>query len=290
MRFNLRGAKGVFIVSLCGAQEMQDALDKKRRDIEARDRWCKEKEDELQRRKEEMRAREAKFNQFVKENEAKRNHAIKKRKEELEETKKKEAEIERHKQELDEFSRLRDQRRAHLDHMSKYSNFIDAVVEYGDRFHDVSELLSRYETLKQSNKDLRERIDKTNTELENTRSELYRYTKEKDNEFLFLTSQIAANQKQLDHIKSEIQEYEERWQAQREVENEEMRKAGRAKMAIDNLYKRARETTHLVKSKFEHQSLFEKLDYIETRMHDLKEIVHAARNNNLDALLPPGRR
>lgn len=247
--------------------------------VEQREEACRRKEEELKQKQNNAKKREERFNAFVQENEKRMAQAEKREKEDRQEAINKAAEIEKRKAELHELEQLRDSRRKQVERMSQYAAFLDEVVEASDTFSDVSELLQRYETLMKSNEDLHQRNASTSNELERTRSQFEQYTKEVQNDVLVKTSQIADMQKRLEKIRSDCMEYEERRRETKDIMNEHTRRYGLARMAIENLYTRARETSFLVKGSKKHGTLMEMLEYIEARILDLQYI-----SNNLSYL------
>jgi hypothetical protein len=251
---------------------VKEELEWKRKEVEQREDECARKEAELQKKHNSVSTREERCNALIRENERRLAQAENRERDDCDSALAKADENEQKNAELFELQALRDSRSRQVERMKQHSSSLEEVVEASDVFGDIGELLQRHETLVSSNSDLQNRINSSTDELEMSRAELQRYTKEVQNDILMKTSKIAQMQKQLEKLRSDREEYEDKRKEAKSLVNEQTRRFGLARMAVENLYRRARETSLLVKGSQEHSCLLEKLEYIQSRILDLQHI------------------
>jgi ATPase subunit of ABC transporter with duplicated ATPase domains len=137
-------------------REIDDALDFMKEEYTQRMEACETREKELQRKQKEMKEQVVRFEKFIKENDAKSTRAdIKAKSEhramELNEQRKKQLMIQLEK-DLKEKILLEKKRNQLL----KFRQFLEATVEASDsEFEEIGDILNRYATLVDTNKDLK---------------------------------------------------------------------------------------------------------------------------------------
>lgn len=265
-------------------QEVQQELDRKKLEYELRMKKCKSKESELAEKQEKIRESVVKFEKFVKENDAKRARAMKKEKDEINSRKQKEQEIISLKQQLEEQTKFKDRLVRMLEKLSVYEAYLDSVLEQSDEFQEVNDVLMRHATLTATNQDLREVVEHGNQQIEVLRASVTHYNKEKEDEILVATSDIAGHQKRSELLKNDNSKVEQQLIYRDSVYNEKKRKLGEAKMAIANIYQRIESVRRLKKAGQPQQEditdLNKLLDDILQRMLDYQDITRMASEKN----------
>lgn len=83
--------------------------------------------------------------------------------------------------------------------LKKYEDYLELVAKkYPDQYPDVTEIVTRFTSLDQANRNLKKNHDKIGQELERARNALALFEKEQMNENMVINTSIAALQKQLD--------------------------------------------------------------------------------------------
>eukprot|EP00959_Pyramimonas_sp_CCMP1952_P413590 8666179-Pyramimonas_sp.AAC.1 len=256
-------------------QEVQQELDRKKQEYKLRMNKCNEKEQELAEKQARIRESVVRFERFVKENDAKRTRALKKERDESTSRMQKEQEIVALKQEHMQYTKSKEKYLRLLDKLSVYESYIESVLEPSDEFHEIDDVLRRHSTLTHTNKDLRQVVEQGNQEIEEMRALLSQFSKDKEDEILIATSDIAGQQKRSDLIKNENTKVEQELQYRDNAYNDRKRRLGEAKMAITNIYQRCK------KGNVPHEDLnnFDRLlEYIQNRMLDLGQVTLAGRH------------
>eukprot|EP00241_Pyramimonas_parkeae_P012483 CAMPEP_0114264436 /NCGR_PEP_ID=MMETSP0058-20121206/23203_1 /TAXON_ID=36894 /ORGANISM="Pyramimonas parkeae, CCMP726" /LENGTH=298 /DNA_ID=CAMNT_0001381105 /DNA_START=310 /DNA_END=1203 /DNA_ORIENTATION=+ len=250
-------------------KEVQQELDRKKLEYEQRMRKCKEKEQDLAEKQEKIRESVIRFEKFVKENDAKRTRAMKREKDEISSRMQKELEIAALTQTLTEHTRLRHRLLRMVEKLSVYEAYLESVLEPSDEFEEVAQLTKRHDTLTHTNQDLRSIVEKGNEDIEEMRATLSLFTKEKENEILVATSNIAGHQKRADQMRNDNSKVEQELMFRDNAYNDRKRRLGECKMAIANIYQRCKKGN----VPYENMNDFGRLlDYIQNRMLDLGAI------------------
>lgn len=258
-------------------QEVQAELDRKKHEYQLRMRKCKEKEAELSAKQEKIRDSVIKFEVFVKENDAKRTRALKKERAEVSSRKQKEQEIVGLQSHLHDHSTARHKSLRMVEKLAVFEAYLEAVVETSQEFDEVGSLLKRHETLTLTNRDLRGIVDNGNQAIEHTRAELTQVSKEKANEILVATSDIASHQKRSEQLRSDNSQLEAELQYRDNAFNQRKRTLGECEMAIRNIYLRSK------KGNVPHEDMHDfgrLLEYVQNRMLDLSSIFRMQKEAN----------
>lgn len=250
-------------------QEVQQELDRKKIEYEQRMRKCKEKETELAEKQEKIRESVIRFEKFVKENDAKRTRAMKREKDEISSRKQKESEILGLKKTLQDNTKLKHKLMRMVEKLSVYETYLESVLEPSDEFEEVANVLKRHETLTATNQDLRKIVMQGNHDMEEMRAMVAVFTKEKENEILVATSNIAGHQKSAESVRNDNSKVEQELMFRDNSYNDRKRRLGECKMAIANIYQRCK------KGNVPHEDMNDfarLLDYIKNRTLDLGAI------------------
>lgn len=180
--------------------EVQEALDAQKEEFARRQDAFRRREEALRKKDLELQESLIKFNKFLQENESKKNRAVKRLGDERKQREQKELEIERLKKEhaakLEEEKALKTE--LHLN--EKYQRFLTDVVENGSDgdYHEIQDLLNRYKTLRDANRDLANAQRKHEQDNEDKRLDFANFKKERQNETLNQNNDIAKLQKILE--------------------------------------------------------------------------------------------
>mmetsp|Transcript_8955 Transcript_8955/g.15347 ORF Transcript_8955/g.15347 Transcript_8955/m.15347 type:complete len:316 (+) Transcript_8955:368-1315(+) len=267
-------------------QEVQSELDRKKLEYKQRMKKCSEKEQELAEKQARIREAVVRFEKFVKENDAKRARAVKKERDESTSRLQKEQEIGILKQEHQELAKTKEKYLRLLEKLSVFESYVESVLEPSqNEFHEIDDVLRRHSTLTHTNKDLRHVVEQGNHEIEELRGKLSQFHKDKQDEILIATSDIAGQQKRSDFMKNENSKVEQELQYRDNAYNDRKRRLGEAKMAIRNIYQRCK------KGNVPHEDLnnFDRLlEYVQNRLLDLGAIARMQKECNEYKLDPRG--
>ncbi|EKX42793.1 hypothetical protein GUITHDRAFT_87954 [Guillardia theta CCMP2712] len=255
-------------------QEVQQQLDLKKAEHHERMAKCKEKEETLAIKAQKLKSEEAKFQLFLKENDAKRSRALKRAQDEVNIRRGKEKEAEALVLECRNINDKLNLARSRLDEHLIYQTYLEKVVEHSEDFTEVSDILKRYQTLSATNDDLQTMVQKNIDDTETYRHHLSQMTKRLQNEVLVKSSEIAEHQERLEKARIETVIADSHKATREDEVKDGIRELGESQMAIFNLFNRCR-ATHMADSrpKQETKDPFLALRYIEERFRDLAMIV-----------------
>lgn len=248
--------------------EVQMKLDRKREEFNERMQRCQQKELELAGRQQNIREQVVKFDKFLRENDAKRARANKKASEEIKLREQREQEIVVLQQQLEELRTERERCQVVQERSARYERYLMEVTETSDEFPEINDILMRHATLTAANSDLRQSVRQDLEKMEKYRNELNNFIKEAQNEILLHNNEIATRQKQLEGLKNRNAKLEQTYAERENVNKQRARTLGEIKMALHNLYGRAR-----VKHYQEDADITEKLRMIQQRMLDYQDVL-----------------
>jgi len=253
---------------------VQERLETKKIEFNERMAKCKEKEELLGMRVSKLKAEEAKFQLFLKENDAKRERALKRARDEIKIRNEKEKEAEALRQEKQDIEQKLIVSKSNLEAGLVYQHYLEKVVEHSEDFTEIHDILKRYLTLTATNTDLLDLVRQNVSEAEASRLALTQVSKQLENELLVHSSMIAEHQERLDRAKIQSVIEEAAKETREDAAKNGIRELGAGRMATLNLYNRCR-TTHLAESrpKGEPKDIMTALRYIEERFRDLAQIV-----------------
>ncbi len=255
--------------------EVQHKLDRKKEEFDERMAKCKEKEEILSMKVSKLKAEEMKFQLFLKENDNKRQRAVKRAQDERAIRDAKEKELELLRVEMQDTEAKLKLSKADLDQGLVYQNYLERVVAAApEDFTEIADIMKRHLTLSATNEDLQKLVQTNMDDAEKNRLELYHLNKQLQNEALVKSSEIAELQERLEKAKLQTV-IEEGHKATRQDEaKDSIRELGEAQMAAFNIFNRLR-ATHMADSRPKHETnkVMVALAYIEERFRDLQLIV-----------------
>lgn len=179
--------------------EVQEALEAQKEEFARRENAFRRREETLRRKDLELQESLIKFNKFLQENESKRSRAVKRAADERKQREQKEQEIAKLKvqysDKLEEEARLKDD----LEKYRRYQDFLSKVVEAAtDDYPEIHDLLNRYRTLKEANRDLVQAQERDDKETALLREEYATYTKARITEMFDGNNEMSTQQKMLE--------------------------------------------------------------------------------------------
>ena len=222
-----------------------------------------------------LKAEEMKFQLFLKENDNKRQRAVKRAADESKERAKKEEERLEREQELKETEAKLITSRTNLDKDLVYQTYLEKVVAAApEDFTEIADIIKRHQTLSATNQDLQMLVQTNMDDAESNRLTLYQLSKQLQNEALVKSSEIAELQERLEKAKLQTAIEEGNKAHRQDSVKDAIRELGEAQMAAFNLYNRCR-ATHMADSRPKHETnkVMVALAYIEERFRDLQLIV-----------------
>ncbi|KAG2777455.1 hypothetical protein JG687_00006752 [Phytophthora cactorum] len=179
--------------------EVQEALDAQKEEFARREDAFHRREEALRKKDLELQESLIKFNKFLQENESKRNRAVKRASDEVKQRMSKEQEVARLQTQLTALQRESDALGAQVRHHLKYTRYLELVQEaVPEDYPEVSDLVNRYHTLRETNRDLSRNQITHEEESESKRLEFSAFQKERANEILTFNNRIAALQRALE--------------------------------------------------------------------------------------------
>ncbi|ETK95823.1 hypothetical protein L915_01286 [Phytophthora nicotianae] len=179
--------------------EVQEALDAQKEEFARREDAFHRREEALRKKDLELQESLIKFNKFLQENESKRNRAVKRASDEVKQRMSKEQEVARLQAQLTALQRESDALGAQVRHHLKYTRYLELVQEaVPEDYPEVSDLVNRYHTLRETNRDLSRNQITHEEESESKRLEFAAFQKERANEILTFNNRIAALQRALE--------------------------------------------------------------------------------------------
>lgn len=251
--------------------EVQECLEHERNRYEKEETKFKEREEGIKRKDSELQERLIRFSKFLQENDLKKARAERKASNEMRLTKQKEAQIAQDKAALEAKHLEKSEKASVLDRNLRYTRFLEQALEESDEFHEINDLVNRFETLKATNTQLRNHAQRCEQEYERKRSELNEYVKQKTNQILSLTNEVNRLKKQLEACKSNAQDLAEKRDNDLRLSSEKTKDHGQVTMTTDNLFHRCI-TKSKVRGHYQQRQHTEQLKTICEFMLDLKAI------------------
>ncbi|CAN0102040.1 unnamed protein product [Scytosiphon promiscuus] len=185
--------------------EIQEALEAQKEEFSRREDAFRRREDALRKKDLELQESLIKFNKFLQASCCKRNRAVKRAGDERKQREQKEQEIIKLKKQCRERQDEETRLRRDLEEHRRYHDFLAQVVEAAtEDYSEVQDLLKRFATLKDANRNLNEAQTRDEGETERLRSEFSSYTKERTNETLNESNEIAGLQRRLEMSGREV--------------------------------------------------------------------------------------
>lgn len=175
--------------------EVQEALNAQKDEFNRREDAYRRREDGLRRKDLELQESLIKFNKFLQENESKRNRALKRAAEERKQQDAKDIEIKKLEQQLQQIlldeAELKEKVEKNLQYQDYLENVCQGMSKY---FPEIADILSRYYTLRDANKQLLVSKEQDDAERDAKEREYNVFRKDKENQLLNQNNEIAEMQ------------------------------------------------------------------------------------------------
>mmetsp|Transcript_106301 Transcript_106301/g.183291 ORF Transcript_106301/g.183291 Transcript_106301/m.183291 type:complete len:294 (-) Transcript_106301:217-1098(-) len=221
--------------------DVQTELEQKRNEYRERMDRVKNREGQLQKKREDLQEKLVKFYKFIQENEIKKNRAEKKA--QMEEGAKKE----KHKQIIqlnEDIKRLEGEKqdiKVQLAKYHKYQKYLDDVLAHNEEYQDPNDIITRFTTLDANNKELQERKKLLEEEAEAQRIALQKKKKAKEDEILEFTNTLSKLQDFLEQMGKAVVQTQDEIDTNVEQKCQTTKTIGQIKMATQNLYDRCQD-------------------------------------------------
>eukprot|EP00605_Chrysophyceae_sp_TOSAG23-4_P001944 GSChrysophyteH1.ASY1.ANO1.2154.1 assembled CDS len=183
--------------------EVQEALNAQKDEFNRREDAYRRREDGLRRKDLELQESLIKFNKFLQENESKRNRALKRAAEEKKQQDAKDVEIRKLEQQLQQILLDEAELKEKVEKNLKYQDYLENVCQTMSKyFPEISDILSRYSTLRDANKQLLVSKEQDDLERDAKEREYNVFRKDKENQLLNQNNEIAEMQIFLEKITS----------------------------------------------------------------------------------------
>lgn len=172
--------------------EVQEALDAQKEEFARREDAFRRREEGLRKKDIELQESLIKFNKFLQENESKRNRAVKRASDERKQRETKDVEISRLEDALALYQSESRELGTKVVRNLKYSQYLERVQEsVPEDYPEITDLVNRYNTLRDANVDLSASQRDHELETDVTRAEFGSYTKLRTNDILNSNNTIA---------------------------------------------------------------------------------------------------
>lgn len=179
--------------------EVQEALNSQKDEFNRREDAYRRREDGLRRKDLELQESLIKFNKFLQENESKRYRAQRRAADERKQQDIKDVEIGKLEEQLHdkllEENKLKEEVEKNLQYQDYLENVCQTMSKY---FPEISDILSRYKTLRDANEQLLLQKEQDDKEVDEQTKEYSTFKKDKENQILNQNNEIAELQIQLD--------------------------------------------------------------------------------------------
>lgn len=248
---------------------------------------CEEKRLEFEKKQSRMREQVLKFEKFIQENDSKRNRADVKAKQEQKLFQQNQAQLVTLQEKLIEMELEQKELLNKLVLNNCYKAYLERVIEADDQgYEEVFDLLNRYETLKDANKDLMSQVQRQDNDVDELRSRLQTLKTDSHNHLLVANSQFQQLQKELESVKSFGKHEEEEKNTQEDRKKSIVRESSQVISSIRNIFARCLSSLkvnpliHQGKDISLYESLEANMDVVLDRITDLQSILseHSAVN------------
>lgn len=261
-------------------REVDEALELMKDEYKRRMESCEERRTQFEFKQAKMREQVLKFEKFIQENDAKRQRAEAKAKQEKKLFEQKCQEMKFLEDKINEL--VLSQKELELQLLKKgcYREYLEQFLEAGDgSYEEVSDVLNRYKTLKDANADLMKHVDMLENDVDESRGKFQNLKMETQNQLLVNNSLFQQHQKNLEEKRSNTKSEEEEKNLDEDAAKNVARETSQVVQSIRNVFGRCQAT---VRNKSQYQVankdctmsdlLTFNLDIIHARVHDLIEI------------------
>ena len=261
-------------------REVDESLELMKDAYKRRMDFCEERRLQFEAKQTKMRENVIKFEKFIQENDAKRQRAEAKVKQERKLYDQKCQEMN---QLLSNIEALEEGQKGIMEELEKhnmYNAYLQDFVEKnsGKGFEEITDIIKRYWTLKESNRILMESIQEQENQVDDYRSRLGELKVKKENSGLVNNSLLQQRQKILDDVRIQSKIIQQGTERETEAQKNDMRDMAEIVQGVRNLFNRCQADSdkkaklNLGKDATLLENLSYNIDIIHGRCRDLLEI------------------
>jgi DNA repair exonuclease SbcCD ATPase subunit len=219
--------------------DVQDRFDQSLEEEKRKEEMFKTREAELRNRDLATQEKLIQFNKTLQDNEAKRERAEARLREELKQIEAKNSRKKAQMERLNELSEKSRKLNSHMTEMQRYGQFLEQVKEKNpEEFSDINDILSLHDKLTNALVSLQNTQRNLEEEKQRLRTLRDNIEKKKKDEVLELNIEIANLTKQYDTIEQRRQELTKRVDTSSQAATEKTLELGQILTTVDNLYNR----------------------------------------------------
>ncbi|XP_052226806.1 coiled-coil domain-containing protein 42 homolog isoform X1 [Dreissena polymorpha] len=266
--------------------EVEQALAAQKEEFQMKMESLQQRREELERKECLLKKNLLQFDKFLKDNDSKKARAVKKANDEREMKRQKEKEIEKLDIDTKELETNKKKLLRKLENYKVFHKYMEKTLERGEEFHEMRDVIARYDTLTATHEDLLKSEQKNQDVIEKHRQNLMKYIEEKDNEILSYNNQLSSLQTRLDVAQSEAVKWESQWTHIKNTAAKKTLELGRIKMATHNLYQLVKRHQRQAAQADETP---EQLTQIQLFIQDLNQITNEIKRMELSgtSIIPP---
>ncbi|KAI9364973.1 coiled-coil domain-containing protein 42 [Zopfochytrium polystomum] len=250
--------------------EVENGLTQQKEEFSMKMESLLQRREELARKESQLKESLLKFDKFLKENDAKRNRAIKKAIEEQKTRGLKELEIQQLKDQQADLVAKKERGAKAVDTNLMYQKYLESILEAADEFGEVKDLLARHDTLAATNQELLARAKEAQERTEADRLRFAKITEEKNNIILNYNNEIAKLQTKLEESQLRSGKFQLEWDLTLKNATAKTLLLGQIKMATSNLFSLVK--GHLSSRVSNSADTCQQLDKIQQFIIDLSDI------------------
>mmetsp|Transcript_16541 Transcript_16541/g.24879 ORF Transcript_16541/g.24879 Transcript_16541/m.24879 type:complete len:387 (+) Transcript_16541:124-1284(+) len=261
-------------------REVDEALELMKEEFKNRMEACEERRMQFELKQAKMREQVLKFEKFIQENDAKRQRAEAKAKQERKTYEQKCQEMNTLLSKIEDMENAQKDLEKQLQKKACYRIYLEQFLDAGDvSYEEVSDILSRYDTLKGANRDLMVHVDSLENGVNELRAKLQSLKMETQNHLLVSNSLFQRNQKELEETRARTKKEEKEKELHEDQAKNIARETSQVVQSIKNVFARCQATVRnrnqvaVVNKECTLSELLSfNLDIIHARMMDLIEI------------------
>eukprot|EP00842_Homolaphlyctis_polyrhiza_P004954 jgi/Hompol1/545/HPOL_004240-RA len=216
--------------------EVETGLTKQKEEFAMKMESLTQRREELARKESQLKDSLLKFDKFLKENDAKRMRALKKSMDERKLREQKEGEISSLKVSITDLGLKKDRQSNAVESNLWFQRYLEGVLESGDEFAEIKDIISRFDTLSATNAELIERARNAQERTERDRQAFLASSEEKNNIILNINNEIARLQSKLEETQSRSTKWQSELDQTLKNATQKSLLLGQVKMATNNLF------------------------------------------------------
>ncbi|CAH1801380.1 unnamed protein product [Owenia fusiformis] len=216
--------------------EVEQALAEKKEEFLIKMESIQQRREELEKKEFQLKESLLKFDKFLKENDSKRARAVKKANDERDLKRVKDIEISKVRAETGVFASQKQKLHDRLEKHAMFHKYLEKILESAGEFHEIREVIGRYDTLVSTQKDLIEKSHADQDLIEDQKQKFSRFLEKKRYEILGFNNKLSGLQTRLDKAQIESEKWESLFTHIKNTAAKRTLLLGRIKMASYNLY------------------------------------------------------